>query len=55
MTRKDFVLIARIIRELRPLFRAEQIKNIINVFAANFCKQFPRFNRDKFERFILKD
>jgi len=55
MTKKDFVLVARSLRELKPLFRQDQLKNIINIFATNFGRAFPRFNREKFERFILKD
>jgi hypothetical protein len=51
---KDFLVIADILRELKPLFTEGQFRNIVNIFSNHLRRRFSRFDRAAFEKYISK-
>ncbi len=54
MTRKDFVLIANAIRELKPVLNQHSLDQVVCVFTNQLQRHFPRFNSEKFKRYVNK-
>jgi hypothetical protein len=52
MTRRDFRLIEEILKELKRILPEQTWKKVIEFFASELKKRYPRFDVKKFKHFV---
>lgn len=55
MTKKDFIVITKILRNIREEMSVNGYQTIVGAFIAELMKVNPRFDADKFQKSCFQD